>query len=315
MFGPGIKRTAATIAIVVLGWLLFMPHAATATGRAETPALTGNQVGVVFGEQYDPDLGLYYLRARFYSPRSGRFWTADTWEGLQERPTSQHKFIYTEAKPVNFVDPSGHFMGGVGASLANISIRAGLRAAIGGAVRAGDAAIDGRNVYEEFKSGAKMGAAFGALTMFKALRPVLAVIGTAMGGYATGSAISEGKWGLAGYRGVMTAAGVAGYCYFATPRGHLQIQAGTPGSRGVLYAGAYDPSSKTLYIGRGGHFDGMKGAGGNPQPGSHPGVSVFETSTKVIWANDSLSMPKALTTQQIGTIQSVLRACLKIQER
>lgn len=30
------------------------------------------------GEQFDPDLALYYLRARYYGPQIGRFWTMDT---------------------------------------------------------------------------------------------------------------------------------------------------------------------------------------------------------------------------------------------
>ena len=29
------------------------------------------------GEQYDSDLGFYYLRARYFNPQTGRFWTAD----------------------------------------------------------------------------------------------------------------------------------------------------------------------------------------------------------------------------------------------
>src|SRR5437868_13590072 len=40
------------------------------------------------GEQFDFDLGLYYLRARYYKPDSGRFWTKDSFEGNQEDPVS-----------------------------------------------------------------------------------------------------------------------------------------------------------------------------------------------------------------------------------
>ena len=29
------------------------------------------------GQQWDPDLGMYYLRARYYKPNLGRFWTMD----------------------------------------------------------------------------------------------------------------------------------------------------------------------------------------------------------------------------------------------
>ncbi len=31
------------------------------------------EIGLYRGEQYDPDLGLYYLRARYYNPLTGRF--------------------------------------------------------------------------------------------------------------------------------------------------------------------------------------------------------------------------------------------------
>ena len=35
------------------------------------------------GEQYDSDLGLYYLRARYYNPQTGRFLSRDPEEGVQ----------------------------------------------------------------------------------------------------------------------------------------------------------------------------------------------------------------------------------------
>jgi len=59
------------------------------------------------GEQFDPDLGMYYLRARFYQPQTGRFWTMDSWEGTQTDPLSLHKYLYAADDPVNMVDPSG----------------------------------------------------------------------------------------------------------------------------------------------------------------------------------------------------------------
>jgi RHS repeat-associated protein len=33
------------------------------------------------GEQFDPALGIYYNRARYYDQRQGRFWSMDTYEG------------------------------------------------------------------------------------------------------------------------------------------------------------------------------------------------------------------------------------------
>ncbi len=60
------------------------------------------------GQQWDSDLGLYYNRARYLNPNTGRFWTMDTYEGNNEDPLSLHKYVYGTDDPVNLVDPSGH---------------------------------------------------------------------------------------------------------------------------------------------------------------------------------------------------------------
>jgi RHS repeat-associated protein len=60
------------------------------------------------GEQFDSDLGLYYLRARYLNPNTGRFWTMDTYEGDNKDPLSLHKYLYCRGNPVNGIDPSGH---------------------------------------------------------------------------------------------------------------------------------------------------------------------------------------------------------------
>jgi RHS repeat-associated protein len=82
------------------------------------------------GEQYDPDLGLYYLRARYYNPLTGRFMSRDPgadndvdddgdpadWEdvGFTDAggtdltdPRNLHAYLYAIGDPVNFIDPSG----------------------------------------------------------------------------------------------------------------------------------------------------------------------------------------------------------------
>ncbi len=60
------------------------------------------------GEQYDPHLHFYYLRARYLNPDTGRFWTMDSDEGGNEDPLSLHKYLYCQADPVNKIDPTGH---------------------------------------------------------------------------------------------------------------------------------------------------------------------------------------------------------------
>ena len=61
------------------------------------------------GEQFDPNLGLYYLRARLMNPLTGRFWSMDSYEGSQTDPISLHKYLYANADPTNRLDPSGHW--------------------------------------------------------------------------------------------------------------------------------------------------------------------------------------------------------------
>jgi len=59
------------------------------------------------GEQYDSDLGLYYLRARYYNPTTGRFLSRDPEDGKPTDPASLHKYLYAGGDPVNRIDPKG----------------------------------------------------------------------------------------------------------------------------------------------------------------------------------------------------------------
>jgi RHS repeat-associated protein len=59
-------------------------------------------------EQLDVDLGLYYLRARYHNPDTGRFWNMDSYEGDNSDPSSLHKYTYCGNNPANCYDPSGH---------------------------------------------------------------------------------------------------------------------------------------------------------------------------------------------------------------
>lgn len=59
------------------------------------------------GEAYDSDLGLYYLRARWMNPLTGRFLSRDPEDGIPTEPISLHKYVYADGDPVNASDPSG----------------------------------------------------------------------------------------------------------------------------------------------------------------------------------------------------------------
>ena len=60
------------------------------------------------GEQFDPDLNLYFNRARYLNVSTGRFWSMDDYEGVDREPFSLHKYLYVSSNPVGMVDPSGN---------------------------------------------------------------------------------------------------------------------------------------------------------------------------------------------------------------
>jgi len=79
----------------------------------------GNRVRSFYrGEQYDPDLGLYYLRARYYNPATGRFLSRDPndpelidEDGNPTDPRYFHKYLYANGDPVRMIDPTGRGAG------------------------------------------------------------------------------------------------------------------------------------------------------------------------------------------------------------
>ena len=60
------------------------------------------------GEYYDGISGLYYLRARYMDPETGTFTSMDTWQGNLYEPVTLHKYLYANANPVKYKDPSGN---------------------------------------------------------------------------------------------------------------------------------------------------------------------------------------------------------------
>jgi RHS repeat-associated protein len=59
------------------------------------------------GEQFDPDLNLYYNRARYLSVSTGRFVSQDQIEGRNEDPVTLHRYLYAGDDPTDNSDPSG----------------------------------------------------------------------------------------------------------------------------------------------------------------------------------------------------------------
>jgi RHS repeat-associated protein len=83
-------------------------------------------------ESFDRQTQLQYLRARYYDPNSGRFLGVDPIEGNLQSPTSRHRYLYGNANPIMYSDPSGKVsIFDVGASLAIMNALIGPLYAIG----------------------------------------------------------------------------------------------------------------------------------------------------------------------------------------
>jgi RHS repeat-associated protein len=78
-----------------------------AFGNSFTVSGTTSNEMLYRGEQYDSDLGLYYLRARYYNPLTGRFMSRDPESGNGLDPKSLHKYLYAGGDPIDGIDPTG----------------------------------------------------------------------------------------------------------------------------------------------------------------------------------------------------------------
>jgi len=77
------------------------------TNQTHTGTPTNN-VYLYDGEQFDPDLGQYYLRARYLNQVIGRFQNMDNDEGNNNNPLSMHKYLFSANDPVDKADPGGN---------------------------------------------------------------------------------------------------------------------------------------------------------------------------------------------------------------
>jgi RHS repeat-associated protein len=62
------------------------------------------------GEWQDGDVGLVYLRARWYAPGVGIFTAPDPFPGVPAEPGSLHPYLYVLANPINTRDPVESFI-------------------------------------------------------------------------------------------------------------------------------------------------------------------------------------------------------------
>lgn len=91
------------------------------------------------GQQLDPNVGFYYLRARYYAQATGRFVTTDPVHGSIFDPPTLHQYLYAGANPVMNADPSGEFLpvlvAGIIAFLGMLAVVLDITAAIVGGGR------------------------------------------------------------------------------------------------------------------------------------------------------------------------------------
>jgi len=80
------------------------------------------------GEQYDSDLALYYLRARYYNPTTGRFLSEDP---IGFAGSGTNLYSYAKSNPINFNDPTGMCNASPQSPLAKCLNAAGFETLIG----------------------------------------------------------------------------------------------------------------------------------------------------------------------------------------
>jgi RHS repeat-associated protein len=59
------------------------------------------------GEWQDPNVGMIYLRARWYAPDVGRFTRQDPWRGNVQQPATGNPYAYGLNNPLTCTDPTG----------------------------------------------------------------------------------------------------------------------------------------------------------------------------------------------------------------
>lgn len=59
------------------------------------------------GYYYDSEIGLYYLKTRYYDSNTGRFINADSYVSTGQGLTGYNMYAYCNNNPVMNVDPTG----------------------------------------------------------------------------------------------------------------------------------------------------------------------------------------------------------------
>ncbi len=117
------------------------------------------------GEHFDTNAQQQYLRARFYTPTTGRFNRLDPFTGNIQDPQSLHKYAYVHGDPIQRVDPTGEtaaLVGGLMSSITGAVNRASAAPATMFALRTVSTTIRVLNTHKKLIFGVSTGA--GVLT-------------------------------------------------------------------------------------------------------------------------------------------------------
>ena len=134
----------------------------------------------------DSETGLYYLRARYMDPATATFTSMDNYAGNIYEPASLNRYLYANANPVKYCDPSGH-SGLLVGQIAATSIMAVLNHAdtifimgvISGVINTAMVKVMGGDDNEQIKAfwkGFTVGALIGTLTCFVAYVTTISII-------------------------------------------------------------------------------------------------------------------------------------------
>jgi len=212
------------------------------------------------GEQFDANLGFYYLRARYVNPSSGRFLSMDSFAGNEADPASLHKYLYANSDPINRMDPGGQF------SLAHTVISSSIIGTISGF---------GLGLLTGGLKGAVNGAVQGAI--LGALVPLTgAGVGAALLGNAARGVFIVG-WGVG-----LGSAGVSGYSFTTASTGEERFEAGVGlvASIGFMFVGpkVLERVNTRIISGEQANADFLAQRGGVGEPPWNPPDLVTETT-------------------------------------
>ena len=159
------------------------------------------------GEEKD-ETGLYYLRARYMDPATGTFTSMDTYGGSLSDPMSLHKYMFANANPVKYSDPSGH-MSSLAETVVTIGIMATLGAEMSGVLYIFNLEDNGiylsnddffSGLFDAMLNGAFMGELFGILTVILFVVVGAIVASLILGGFGLASSAIVILNGILDYR-------------------------------------------------------------------------------------------------------------------